>query len=441
MQTKGHFIITTFFILTILLSACGAKTPDGAITPGGPTSTASASETSAPTEPPTPSPLLTVSKTGFTQIDRVVWYAFIIKNVSPDMAAENISYKVIVSDQNGSALATDKASIGLLMPNQELGFVGSVKLKKDQVMVKLDISQTGADFTKTESLPTITIDPATVYSDETGNFAVSLVTNPFNHKLVNLKIYAVAYNANGDIIGGAVNTMAVLLAKSSGGVRLMLNRTADVARVDLYAELSDLAAANPDYENPPSSDLVVQDYGFGQMQDRASFGILFKNPSSTEFLQGSRFHMTAYSADGKVVAAANGSLPVLLPGETFGMGGRFRVVPGTSIDHLDFQVLTGDYLTGDPQLKFQFEGVAFVPGAPGKVIGTLVNPYANLKFKNLAVYALARDASGKIVGGGMTNVNPVEAASKVPVEVVMLTSAAVTSVEMFTFVPALDDLK
>ena len=441
MQTKGHLIITTFFILTILLSACGAKAPDGAITPGGPTSTPSASETAASTESPTPSPLLTISKTGFTQIESVVWYAFIIKNISPEMAAENIRYKIIVSDQNGSVLATDKASIGLLMPNQELGFVGSVKLKKDQVMSRLEVFQTGADFTKTESLPAITIDPATVYNDETGNYAVSLVTNPFNHKLVDLNIYAVAYNANGDIIGGGVNKLAVLLANSTSGVRLMINQTEDIARVDLYAELPNLAAANPDYETPPSSELIVQEFGFGQIQDRASFGILFKNPSSTAFLQGSRFHMTAYSADGKVVAAANGSLPVLLPGEAFGIGGRFRIVPGTTIDHLDFQVLTGEYVEGDPQLKFQFEGVTFVPGTPGKITGTLVNPYTNLKFKNLTVYALSRDASGKIVGGGITNVNRVEAGGKVPVELAMLTSSAVTSVELFAFVPTLDDLK
>ena len=438
---KRFFITILFILVMFTLSACGTKPTEVAITPGGPTRTASPSDLPTGTILPTPSSLLNISASGFTQKDLSVVYAFVIKNLSPTLAAENISYLVRAYDQNGTALVKNETRIGLLLPNQELGFSDTLNLKKDQIASRIEVLQTGVTFSKTEPLPAFIIEPAALNSIGSDYFATSMVTNPYNKKLANIKVFAVAYNSNGDIIGGGVKSISVILAKSSSGVQVKINKTGDVARVDLYTGLPNLAAANPEYETPDAKELNVQEYGFGQKADKASFGILFANPSSLDFLEGSFFHVTAFSAEGKVLAAENGSVPVLLPGQLFGIGSSLELEAGTTIDHIEIQVLTGEYLTGDPKLKFQFESVIEVSGNPGKFTGMLVNPYVSLQFKKLPVYAIARDASGKIVGGGSNFVKFMAAGSKRPVNITIFTSATISNVEFFTSVTKLEELK
>lgn len=438
-QRPVRIIFLTLVVFS--LAACGSKPTEVAITPGGPTSTVQVADTPTATVLPTPSSLLSISASGYTQKDSNVEYAFLIKNLSPGMAAEKIGYIVTVYDQNDLVLGTEEGSIGVLLPNQELGFSSSIRLPADKVAAKIDILQTGVEFSNTEIVPAITLETPTLYSNEAGFFVTSLVTNPYDHKLTNLRIYAVAYDAAGKIIGGGADTLSILLAKTSSGVQVKLMETGDVSRVDLYAGLPNLAAANPTYDTPASTELLVQEFGFGQQAEKGSFGILFKSPSTLDFLEGSRFHVTAYSKDGKVLAASNGTVPLLLPGQSFGVGGPLELAAGMVIDHLEIQVLTGQYLNGEPKLKFPFENVVFVPGTPGKVTGTFINPYLNIPFQRMRVYAIARDASGKIVGGGALILDEVKAGSKTPVEITISTSAAVTKVEMFASTRKLEDLK
>jgi 3D (Asp-Asp-Asp) domain-containing protein len=433
---------TVFFALIVIsLSACGTTPTEIAITPGGPTRTAPVVDSPTATILPTPSNLLKISASGFSQKGNTVEYAFLIKNLSPSMAAENVGYIVTASDQNGVVLGTEEGSIGVLLPDQELGFSSNIRIAGDQTAAKIEVLQTGVEFSNTETVPAITLEPATLYSNETGSFATSLITNPYDHKLTNLKIYAVAYNAAGDIIGGGADTISIILAKTSSGVQVKLIETGDVARVDLYAGLPNLAAANPTYDTPAGTELIVQEYGFGQLAEKGSYGILFKSPSTLDFLEGSRFHVTAYSADGKVLAAGNGSVPVILPGQSFGVGGPFDLAAGMTIDHIEIQVLTGEYLNGDPKLKFPFESLVYVPGTPGKVTATFINPYANIPFQRMRVYAIARDAGGKIVGGGSITLDSVAAGSKTPVEITISTSATVAKVELFASTRKLEELK
>jgi hypothetical protein len=205
--------------------------------------------------------------------------------------------------------------------------------------------------------------------------------------------------------------------------------------------LPNLAAANPTYDTPADTELIVQEYGFGQLAEKGSYGILFKSPSTLDFLEGSRFHVTAYSADGKILAAANGTVPVVLPGQSFGVGGLLDLAAGVTIDHIEIQVLTGEYLNGDPKLKFPFENVVYVPGTPGKVTATFINPYANIPFQRMRVYAIARDAGSKIVGGGSISLDSVAAGSKTPVEITIPTSATITKVELFASTRKLEEMK
>jgi hypothetical protein len=85
--------------------------------------------------------------------------------------------------------------------------------------------------------------------------------------------------------------------------------------------------------------------------------------------------------------------------------------------------------------------VVYLPGAPGKVTGTLINPYVAINFERQRVYALAMDTSGKIIGGGSIRLDSVTAGSKTAVEISILTSATVSKVELYIFVRNLDALK
>jgi hypothetical protein len=434
----NHFLP---MIVVLALAACGGKPTETVITPGGPTRTASV-VIQQPTASQTPisSDVVSVSEFGFSQNGRALEYAFILENSSPNLAAGNISYQVTAFDQAGASLKTSEEKVGLILPGQTLGISTGMRLEDGMLAAKIAVQLNSIEYSPTESLPVINIEPATVYSTDNSSLAVSLLTNPYNHALTNLRINAIAYDSAGSIIGGGSSDLPFVLENSSIGVEVEIAYTGEIARVDLFAGLPNLVAAMPAYATLDELKLKLLEYGFGQAQEKGSFGMLLENPSALDFLQGSLYHLTAFSSDGKVIAVRKGAIPLLLPGQTLGLGGSLQPAAGTSIDHIEIQILTGEYVKSDPKLKFTFDNVTYLPGNPARISGNLNNPYA-ISFTRLRVYGIGRDAAGKIIGGGSTSLDGVAASSKNAVEIELSTSAAVSKVEMFTSVRNLDEIK
>lgn len=438
---KTGLIWTVPLFLLFILAGCGAQGKDNAITPGGPTRTVEVITTSTPTPIPTPPKELTIVSQGFAQEGRTFIASFELQNGSPDMAAEQVNYLVTLFDKNGVKIYEKQLAIGLVMPGQKLGISNSIRLPENQVADKMELRLMDVQLNLTEALPMPTVKEALVATDTQGTFVTGLVTNPYTHPLENLVVNVLAWDASGQLIGGGTQSIYIINSKSTSGVQVTLVTKGSIDHVDLYAALPNKAAAMPSYETLAGQEVILDASGFGQQGTSGSYGILITNPSTINYNQGSKFHVTAFSADGTVLAAVNGQVPLLLPKQKLGLAGSLDLPPSTVIDHLDIQVQTGEYQPSDPKLKLTFDKAAFAPGTPGKATAIMLNPYANYAFKRLRVYALALDPSGRIVGGGMTVLEQVAANSKTPVEIEIPTSATVARVEFFASPRNLDAFK
>ena len=94
-----------------------------------------------------------------------------------------------------------------------------------------------------------------------------------------------------------------------------------MASVELYPTLSGLSMLTDSDKRPSEAqDLVLAKQGFGQDDRSAGFGMLIENPNTGFAIENTRYHVTAFAADGSVLDVEEGYVEVILPGQTLGIG-------------------------------------------------------------------------------------------------------------------------
>ena len=183
----------------------------------------------------------------------------------------------------------------------------------------------------------------------------------------------------------------------------------------------------------------VQVLASGFAQSRAGgpidTGVLIRNNSSTAVAQA-RLSLTAYSADGKVVAAADHTVPLLAAGETTGIGGRLSVL-STAAPAVRLAVQAGlDRPTVDPPPgAFSFSQIALSPGRGGANASALLTSSFTTDLTGVRVNALVYDAGGSIIGGGAVVHHLVPAGIPIGVIVPVGISGTPARVEFYAQLP------
>lgn len=143
--------------------------------------------------------------------------------------------------------------------------------------------------------------------------------------------------------------------------------------------------------------------------------------------------------DGTVLDTNEGYINLLLPEQTLGLGSDLFLNEGMEIDHIDVQVLAGDFIEIEPIPFFTYENVVFQPGSySSKVTGVVVSPYSS-DITDLKVSAIAYNENGEIIGSGDTFLDFSPANGKAAVEVSVTVDGTPATVEIYATITSLSD--
>jgi hypothetical protein len=414
-----------------------------------PTATEAPTATPQPTATPTPQPSptpepedLIIADYGFGQDGRQLGFAFVISNPNPGLAFEDTQYQVAAYDADGTVLETDSGYISLILPGQDLGIAGEMFIDEGVTVDKIEAQLSLGDAEPSDPLPTFVVDHVTYLSSEIFNRVAGVVTNPYSVPIQDLRVSAILRDVDGSIIGGGYGYLNFILANGTTGFDLSVSSAGDVATAELHPTISTLSELTLGDESPDDAqDITLHKSGFGQTEYRAGYALLVENPNDNYAIESTQYHLTAYAADGTVLAAEEGYIDVILPGQTLGIGDTISIIGDATIDHVDAQILAGDYEPSDPIPTFTSENVSYQPGDfSSDTTGEIVSPY-NKDITDIRVSAIAYDDAGNIVGGGFTYLDFIPANGKAAVEVSTACSGTPATVELYAYLSSLSDFK
>ncbi len=418
------------WVLLLALAACGRGAPGGTLPTADPTAPAA---TADPTRPPT------VVEHGFGQDGATVAYGFLLHNPNEATALENVPYEVVVTDSEGEFLGSDSGRVAVLLPGQTLGQAAAITVFEGDTVGAIDVrlgqgtpssGDAGGAFTVT-SPHYFPREQSAIGTGIFANLGSGLVTGLLTSSLAapaqDVRVSAITRDAAGGINGGGNTYVGFLAPGDAAGVAVYVNASGDVAAVELHPEHPPLARAPLPQ---PAAPLELLDFGFGPTDFDAGYALIIRNPNE-QAVELSRYRVTAYDADGRVVGTDESYIDLLLPGQTLGVGGALIPQAQRPAVRLEARLLDGR--PGDPgdMQPLTTSDAAFVDDDIfPHVTGLAHNPNAT-PFVNVRVSAVAYDDTGRIIGGGLAFVDVVPANGSAPAAVPITTSAAPARVELF----------
>jgi hypothetical protein len=269
-----------------------------------------------------------------------------------------------------------------------------------------------------------------------------VLQNPTGETWTDIQVFAVVYDGAGEISGGGHGWLNFLPANNAAGAEVPLTSAGEVGSVEIYPTLSGFSQGLTGDEIPPgSAPIKLLKSGFGQGEYSAGYSLLVENPNQGHAVEYSQYMVTAYAADGRVIATEDGYLSVLLPGQVIGIGGDFYLYEETVIDHITAHVLAGDYVESPAYPSFSAENAVYQDGGYSpRVTGLILSPYDS-DITDVMVSAITYGEDGEINGGGYTYLDFVPANGKAAVEVYVGVSGLVAKAELYAVLPSLSEIE
>jgi hypothetical protein len=173
---------------------------------------------------------------------RQVGYAFIVENPDRDRAAEGGTYRLTAFDLRGGTLATSSGTVPTLLPGQKLGIGGLLTLAPGETVDRLDVEIETGELVQVEAQPTLAAQDVAYRSGGAMPEVTGIVRNPYEGDIEDVLVSAIAYNAEGMIIGGGSIVVASIAAGEQGPVSVPVTSSESPARVELYVAVSRLPA-------------------------------------------------------------------------------------------------------------------------------------------------------------------------------------------------------
>jgi len=389
---------------------------------------------------------LEVVQQGFSEVQSFneVAYGFIVENPEDDMAVINSQYRV-TAYSGTEQLEVDTGYLDYVLPGQRVGVGGSIIIPAGRDADSIVVELTPGETAEAELDPGFSIDTVRYYPTDTFPSATGVIRTTSDVPIQDFEVFAVAFDEAGAIVGGGYTFVSFILPGKSSGVEVNVSSADEPASVQLFPVLTSLSIfALNDPGHPEAQQLAVVSEGFGPstFPNELGWGLIVENPNVELAAETTAYQITAYAEDGSVLGVFASFIALVLPGDRVGSAGSFYVPSGTTASRLEFDVI-GRYFTEttvEPGYLSSLETVFAPDPVTPKVTGTIQN---NLErpLNDIEVYAVAYDGTGRIIGGGFTFVDLIEADSEHPVEVTIAVGQEPASVELFATVGSLAEIE
>lgn len=173
-------------------------------------------------------------------------YGALVENPNTGVAVDTLRYQAIAYDADGRVLTVDSSYLAALFPNERFGIGGSLYPPEGTTVARVDVQVLAQNFKETSQGNPLTVSDV-AFTDEVLYVTVTgTVTNALGVALESVETHAIAFNANGDIIGGGWSFADE--PAPAGGTTLaevLITTSEPPAHVELYATVSDLSEVVP----------------------------------------------------------------------------------------------------------------------------------------------------------------------------------------------------
>ena len=312
-------------------------------------------------------------------------------------------------------MATDSGYIDLVYPEQQTAGFSTLYLPEGKKLFKVVVQIKSGDPEVTDLLISpFAVGKISFYPETYGNSVTAVITNTSDVNFSSLSTVAVAYDDQGNLIGGGFTYVNFILAQGHAPFNTSVIVSSLPAKWEIYPRMSSLSSFGSD--KGPSDTLKVITKGFSQDGDNASIGFIVENTGKSA-IESSEYMLTAYDAEGNVLESTSGYLGLIFPNEKGANFDNLYLPVSKPIALIEIIVLPGnDVLTDMTTLPFTVEDIKLVPGNYPVATGIVTSSLAK-DVSSLQTTVLVYDAQGFIIGGGFTYLDLLTANGKTAVEV------------------------
>ena len=188
---------------------------------------------------------LKLAAKGFGQNEARLGFGFVVENPNPDLAIEGSPYQVAAYDEAGNVLRAQSGYIGLLLPGQKLGVGDYTYLdeadEEDAKVARFDVQLRAGRFTPSGPQPTFTAQQVTYAEGDWDATVTGVVNSPYKKDVSSVRVYAVAYDDAGAIVGGGSGYLEFVPAEGQSAAEVSVVVGAKPARAELSATVGSLS--------------------------------------------------------------------------------------------------------------------------------------------------------------------------------------------------------
>ncbi|MHB1357336.1 MAG: FxLYD domain-containing protein [Anaerolineae bacterium] len=382
---------------------------------------------------------LVILEQGFGQDEQEVAYGIVVENPN-DSAIIDSQFQITVFDEEGTILDTDSGYLPLILPGQVLYLASYTYLNENQVADTIEIVIETGEVGDTEYNAPLTTDKMVYQEGEYSSVVLGLVNNPFDMEVGNVNVWCVAYDADGNIIGGGQSYVSFIAAGASTGVEMYVTSEGAVDHIEVSAALANYVSYDDPEERIGIEQVSMVKTGLGQKEAEIGYGMLFENASPDSAADSVNVNITFYDDNGDVIAVEDNYISVILPGETQAVAGSSYFEEGVTVASMEIQYRVSKMVPVSDLMPLATSNISYLDDEYSpKVTGQVENPYT-IKLESVHVVVIAYDSAGDIIGGGTGYIEFISAGKKAAVEVYLTASEAPDSLEMYASINYLSDM-
>jgi len=169
-------------------------------------------------------------------------WGIIVENPNAGLAAETTAYQTTAYAADGKVLGVYSSFISLLLPGERLGLGGSFYLPPGTTADRLEFEVLGRYFSETTvQAGFLTPVDVTYVADEFSPRVTGTIQNSLDRELRDIEVYAIAYNAGGQIIGGGFTFVDSIEAGGQAQAEVTIAVGEEPAAVEVFATVSSLS--------------------------------------------------------------------------------------------------------------------------------------------------------------------------------------------------------
>lgn len=186
--------------------------------------------------------LPTIAKYGFGQERGGVGFGIVVENPNDDFSIENSQYRITAFNGDDVVIGVEEGYINILLPAQALGVGGSFYVENTQTVARVEMQlQAGSYVAASDDILPFTTENVTYSQGSFSSKITGFVTNPYTQDVTDLRVSGIAYDEDGEIIGGGFTFLDFASANGNTAVEVSITTAKPPALVELYATLSILS--------------------------------------------------------------------------------------------------------------------------------------------------------------------------------------------------------